>query len=252
MLIRVPEISAAHGFFGRAGGVSTGLFSSLNCRLRGAERDEIMENRRRACTALGGKLEHLRILSQMHTNTVITVTNDNPLPDDLVGDALVSNQPNLILGVLTADCAPVLLHDPVNKVIGAVHSGWRGTAGTIVGEAVAAMCDLGAARSQIIAVIGPCIAPDNYEVGDDVRQAMLAVDPSYATFFRHVPQSGNTEKFYFNLPGLILQQLKTAGVKSAHWTGHDTYALEADYFSCRRATHRAETGFGLQLSALSL
>lgn len=246
MFITHELLTTPHGFFGRKGGVSTGVYSSLNCRSARANQAECTENRRRVCTALGGDLAKLRILNQQHTNKVITLSDTLPLPDTLTGDALVTNLPGLILGVVTADCAPVLLADKHAGVIAAVHSGWRGTAGGIVGNAVKAMLALGAQAKNIHAVIGPCIAQASYEVGEDVK---LGCGPEAVRFFSPNAKAGH---YQFNLPGLVLAQLHSAGIERAHWTGHDTYKLEQDYFSCRRAAHKGEPDFGLQLSVISL
>jgi polyphenol oxidase len=246
MFISHPTLATPHGFFGRKGGVSTGVYDSLNCRKMLADVAECEENRRRVCAALGANIDQLRVLSQMHTNTVITLRDPTPLPDSLVGDALVTNLPGLLLGIVTADCAPVLLHDPVNHVIGAAHSGWRGAAGQIASRTIAAMSALGAQPQHISAVIGPCIAQESYEVGEDVRQASGA---RAKEFFAPSARSGH---FMFDLPGLIAQQLREAGINQVSWTSHNTYRLETDYFSCRRAAHKAEADFGLQLSAIKL
>jgi len=248
MFITHASLKARHGFFTRNGGVSGGLFASLNCGVsRAGERENALENRRLAMSALGVPPESLSVLNQTHSSMVLTV--DAPVTIDMneEGDAQVTRTRGITLGVVTADCAPVLLHDPVAGVIGAAHSGWRGTLGFIAPATVMVMEKLGANRRNITAVIGPCIEQRSYEVSPDFPAPFIARDRE--EFFKPSPKAGH---FLFNLKGCIAHDLQTMGVGEVITLPHDTYEDKAHFFSNRRATHRSEAGFGLQLSAISL
>ena len=249
MRITSPALQAQHGFFTRHGGVSEGVFASLNCGYNKDERPRVDENRRRAMATLGLNVDRLRVLKQMHTATVITVNDDQPLPYDLVGDALVTKLPTLALGVVTADCAPILLQDPRAGVIGAAHSGWKGTLESIGAATVAAMEKLGADKKNITAVIGPCIGAESYEVGPEFPAPFLARDTALGQFFKPSPRSGH---FMFDLPGCVRHGLEQLGLGQIALSGRDTYSENNDFFSNRRTLHKGEGGFGLQLSAISL
>ncbi len=242
-----------HGFFTREGGVSTGIYASLNCGPGSNDAAEaIAENRRRAASAFGLKdTSALITLSQIHSAKVHSVTSltQRASVQFADGDALVTDQPGMMLGILTADCGPVLFADPDAKIIGAAHAGWKGALGGIIENTVSAMCALGASRPAIHAVLGPCIAQASYEVDDSFRQRFCREDLSYDSFFAN----GNTnDKWQFDLKGFIHRQLIRSGLTSTDLMPEDTYRDEQQFFSYRRTTHRGEPGYGRQLSALML
>jgi YfiH family protein len=236
----------AHGFFGRSGGVSTGLYESLNCG-PGSSDDpaDVAENRRRVAAAL---LQGARLisLSQIHSATVHTLTGREDRPE---GDGMVTATPGVALGILTADCAPVLLADPEARVIGAAHAGWKGALGGVLEATLEAMETLGASRNNIQAAIGPSISQDNYEVGWDFRDRFLHLGLKNRRFF--VP-SGREGHYRFDLPGYAAHRLTAAGVGSVAALGVCTYPPENGFFSFRRTTHAGEADYGRQISAIVL
>ena len=246
---RAPALSAIpglrHGFFGRNGGVSQGDFSSLNVsHATGDDPAHADENRRLVASSMA--IGPLVILRQTHSTRVETVVA--PLPAGSVeGDALVSATPGLALGILTADCTPVLLADPKARVVGAAHAGWRGAAEGIIGNTVAAMVALGADPARICAAIGPTISGPNYEVGDAFRTDFLALHPGGEHHFA-TPPGGRP---HFDLPGFVAEQLAAAGVTQVERAGGCTYALPDRYFSHRFATHRG-TRTGRQIAVIGL
>ncbi len=246
----------AHGFFGRQGGVSTGIYESLNCG-RGSNDDRAAtdENRRRVMATLGNASLPLLTVYQYHSNICLTVTEpwhvENPA-DSPRADAMVTDRSGFALGVLAADCAPVLFAGRKSDgapVIGAAHSGWRGAVGGVLENTLAAMKDLGAVAEMITAAIGPCIGPVSYEVSADFMNPFVEQDAANEKFFR---AAATPDKKYFDLPSYITSRLKRAGVKSVSWTGADTFANEPAYFSYRRTTHRGEPDYGRQVSVISL
>lgn len=241
--------SIAHGFFTRAGGVSEGLYASLNCGPgSGDDPARVKENRARATRQLGGKLENLCTLYQAHGVTVHRV--EKPFGEMRPeGDGLVTKTPGLILGILAADCAPVLLADLEAGVIGAAHAGRPGALKGIVQETVKAMQALGAAPTRIIAAVGPCLAQPNHELGEDWRQRFLDQDEDNKRFF--IP-SARPAHWLFDLKAYVEKCLGKAGVGHIDTLPDDTYADEARFFSYRRATHLGETDYGRQLSAICL
>jgi YfiH family protein len=248
----VPFLTAGlatpHGFFTRAGGVSTGRFATLNCSLSG--RDDpaaVAENRARARRALGGPT--LVGLFQVHGAEVVAV--DEPWGDDARprADALVTRRRGVALGIVTADCAPVLLLDAEAGVIGAAHAGWRGALAGVLEATVAAMERLGASRGRIAAAIGPTIRQKSYEVAADLHDAVLAADPAHARFFLDGDRPG---RWRFDLPGFCAAALARAGIARVTDLGLDTYAEPERFFSYRRATHQGAGPIGHQLSAIAL
>jgi YfiH family protein len=239
-----------HRFFTRRGGVSTGLYSSLNCGYGSADPpDNVRENRRRAAARFALGEPDLLTLHQIHSIEVLTVGTERwTSPGAPRADALVTDRPGVALGVLSADCAPVLMADPDAQVIGAAHAGWKGALAGVVDGTIAAMERLGARREQLSAVIGPCIGAKSYEVGPEFPAAFLAQDEANATFFKPAPRTGH---FLFDLAGYLLRRLTLAGV-SASATGHDTLADTEDFFSYRRNTLRGVRDYGRGLSAITL
>jgi len=241
-----PQI--AHGFFGRKGGVSQGIYASLNCGPgSGDARAEVVENRRRALAELGAK--RLCTLYQIHSAETVTVTTPWDIENSPHADASATNLRGVALGVLTADCAPVLLADITAGVIGAAHAGWKGALGGVTDSVIAAMEKLGAARARIAAAIGPCIGRQSYEVDKVFRDGFVEADSGYGAFF--VP--GEREAFFrFDLESYVAMRLESAGVRNIARLGADTYAREDDFYSFRRATHRGESDYGRELSAIAL
>jgi len=229
----------------RRGGVSAGLVEGLNCGF-GADDDPaaVSENRRRAAEAV---LPGAALVSayQVHSPEVVTV--DAPWSDDArpQADALVTGRPGILLGILTADCAPVLLADRAAGVIGAAHAGWRGARAGVIEATVAAMEALGAQRERIAAAIGPCIAQPNYEVGDDFRTQFSEAS---ARFFA----KGRPGHYQFDLPGYVAARLAESRVGATEVLHHDTYADPARFYSFRRATHQGAPTYGRQLSLIGL
>ncbi len=250
VFLAAEALDAPHGFFTRLGGVSTGPFASLNCSLSGRDRPELVrENRARAAEAIGLPPEALLGLTQVHGTAVAQV--DAPWTPDArpEADAMVTDRPGLALGIVTADCAPVLFEDLEAGVIGAAHAGWRGAVAGVLEATLDAMERLGARRARIAAVIGPCIAQPSYEVAADLRDAVLAHDPAQARFFA---EGRREDRWQFDLPGYCAARLSAAGAGQVEALGLDTLAEEARFFSHRRRTLAGGGPLGHQLSAIAL
>jgi YfiH family protein len=241
----------AHGFFGRTGGVSQGVYASLNCALGTQDFPEaVAENRRRALAALAGKTTAtLLSLYQAHTPDVVTVREPWETPKRPRADAMVTDRAGIALGIVTADCAPVLFADSKAHIIGAAHAGWKGALGGVLEATVTAMKGLGSRPENIRAAIGPCISQAAYEVGPEFIARFCEADPDNTRFFVPSPRDGHWQ---FDLKAYVAARLARAGVGSIEPLGTCTYAREADFFSYRRATHRKEVDFGHQLSAIML
>lgn len=241
----------AHGFFGRSGGASTGIFASLNCGPgSGDEREKVIENRCRTLRALTeSPRAQLLTLYQIHSSAAVIVTEAWDFGNRPQADAMVTNVSGIALGILTADCAPVLLADAEANVIGAAHAGWKGAVTGVIASAVSAMEQLGAERRHMTAAIGPCISQNNYEIGEKLRDMFLAANPANAAFFLPSNRGGH---WRFDLQAFVARQLKQLDVKSVERISGCTYAQEKDFFSFRRATHRGEKDYGRQLSAILL
>lgn len=238
----------SHGFLGRRGGVSEGIVAGLNVGLGSQDdRAAIAENRRRAVEAVlpGAKLVTLH---QVHSPDTIAVTA--PYPDDARphADALATATPGLLLGVLTADCAPVLLADREAGVVGAAHAGWKGALGGVTDSVVAAMEKLGARRDRIAAAVGPCIARASYEVDEGFFRRFCEADPENERFFL----DGRAGHHQFDLEAYVGARLAAADIGRVELLGEDTYANPEAYFSFRRATHRGEADYGRQIALIGL
>lgn len=254
MMLHAPALAdrpgLRHAFFTRQGGVSEGVWSSLNMGLRSGDRPEhVRENRARAAAAFGVPPERLVIARQVHSAAARVVTEPWDAEAAPEVDAIVTDRPGLMLGVLTADCGPLLLADPDAGVIGAVHAGWRGALDGVVEAAAAAMAGLGAAPERIVAALGPCIAQASYEVGPEFATRFLADDPASAACFTDPAANARSR---FDLKRYVAVRLRRAGVERIEVMPHDTCADEARFFSFRRTTKRGERQFGLQLSAIAL
>ncbi len=241
--------SVAHGFFGRRGGVSAGLYDSLNCGIGTQDSFEnIFENRRRVADALGA--EHLPGLRQVHGAACLIVREPWGMDARPEGDAFITDVPGIALGVLTADCGPVLFYGEKtdgSPVIGAAHAGWGGALKGVLEETVRTMLQYGVVRESVRAAIGPCIDRKSYEVRDDFAAPFLVQGPANEHFFNSARRAGH---LMFDLPGYIASRLAGAGVRHVSITGQDTYSTPQDYFSYRRATHNGEQNYGRQISAL--
>jgi len=238
-----------HGFLTRQGGVSDGVYASLNVgRGSGDDPGRVAENRRRAAAGFDLAPDALATCYQIHS--AHPVIADLAWGDDRPeGDAVITAAPGVLCGALAADCAPVLIADPAARVVAAVHAGWRGALAGVVENAVGAMIRLGARPGDMLAAVGPCIGPSSYEVGLEFLAAFADTDPANERFFAPGQSAG---KRLFDLPGFVLARLAAAGVASAEWIGRDTFAEEDLFFSNRRAAHRGETDYGRLLSAISL
>ncbi|HTW69120.1 MAG TPA: peptidoglycan editing factor PgeF [Acetobacteraceae bacterium] len=245
--IRSPALLVPHGFFTRLGGVSAGPFASLNCSLSSADdRNAVLENRARAARAIGAEPGALLGLTQVHGALVVHATSAWAAGQGPRADAMVADRPDIALGIITADCAPVLFCDAAAGVVGAAHAGWRGAVAGVLEATVAAMRGLGA--RHIAAAIGPCIRQESYEVGADLRDAVLARDPADDRFFA----PGRREaRWQFDLAGYCAARLEAAGVAVAVLEA-DTMADEARFFSHRRRTLSGGGPIGHQVSAIRL
>ena len=237
-----------HGFFGRAGGVSDGDYASLNCGPGSADDpDAVAENRARAMAALGLPADALYTARQVHgTHAIVLRARGNPR---WRGDALVTSTPGVALGILTADCAPVLFAEPDTRVLGAAHAGWRGALDGVLGAAVLAMEALGARRERIVAAVGPCIGQASYEVGPEFRDRFEAENEGNSRWFARLRPG---ERPRFDLEGYVGATLAALGLARVSVSGADTCAQEDRYFSYRRACLRGEAGYGRALSAIAL
>jgi polyphenol oxidase len=239
-----------HGFFTRHGGVSSGVYASLNGGI-GSQDDatHVVENRARMAAAVGVEASRFMTAYQVHSPHVVVA--DTPWTPQARprADAIVTRMPALAIGVTTADCGPILLAEPRARVIAAAHAGWRGALAGIVEATINAMEQLGAVRSQIRAVLGPMIRQPNYEVGSDLISRFAAEDPANSRFF--LP-AGRAEHALFDLAGYITARLLRAGVAGVEDVGLCTYADPPRFFSFRRATHRAEADYGRHVNAIAL
>lgn len=239
-----------HGFLGRRGGVSTGVTAGLDLGRRGQTgiSDELAENRRRAVDAVAPGCA-LATLYQVHSAECVTLAG--PVDDAARphADAMATDRPGIVLGILTADCAPVLLADTAAGVIGAAHAGWKGAIGGVTDATVAAMEALGADRARIVAAVGPCIARASYEVDDAFRRRFEEDDAENERFFADAGRPGHAR---FDLEGYVAHRVAAAGVGKVETLGLDTYADDARFYSFRRATHRGEADYGRQMSLIAL
>ena len=235
-----------HGFFTREGGVSEGIFASLNCGYgSGDETARVAENRGRVAAALGVAPAGLVTAYQVHGTQVSVVADPWAREAAPKADAMATRTPGVALGILTADCAAVLLADPDARVIGAAHAGWRGALNGVVDSAIAAMERLGAVRERIAAAVGPCIGQESYEVDEAFRARFLDDDPQNDRFF-----AAAGGRPHFDLPGYVRHRLLAAGIGEVETLHLDTYAEPERFYSYRRAVHRGEPDYGRQISLI--
>ncbi|MEK9671157.1 MAG: peptidoglycan editing factor PgeF [Rhodospirillaceae bacterium] len=253
-IIKASNLSAegatAHGFCTRSGGVSDRIYASLNCG-RGSDDDprSVEDNKARALGALGIRGPGLALVHQVHSPVVWIADGPRAMENRAKADAVVTDRPGLAVGVLTADCAPVLFADADRGVVAASHAGWRGALAGVLENTVVEMERLGARRATIRAALGPCIRQESYEVGDDLRRAFLAERPGSDRYFADGVRDGH---YQFDLGGFVMDCLRAMELGSIEDTGHDTYADEARFFSYRRATHRNEPDYGRLLSLIAV
>jgi YfiH family protein len=244
------ENGITHAFFSRRGGVSRGLYTSLNCgRGSGDDRKAVDANRARAVAALDMPPGTLFTNHQTHSRDVVVI-DESAEPDEArEADALVTSRRGVVLGVLAADCAPVLFSAPEERVIGAAHAGWRGALDGVCEATVDAMIELGVRPDGIRAAVGPCIGPDSYEVGPEFPAPFLEQDPENGRHFEKAPRDGH---FLFDLSGYLVRRLSRLGIGEVFRISADTCRDEANFFSYRRSRHRVEPDYGRQLSAITL
>ncbi len=243
-------VLAPHGFFTRIGGVSVGPFASLNCSLSGQDdRDAVLENRARAARAIGAEPDWLVGLTQVHGPDVVRVAAPWVAGAGPRADAMVTDREGVALGIVTADCAPVLFADLSAGVVGAAHAGWRGAVAGVLEATIAAMEALGATRAGIAAAVGPCIRQASYEVAADLRDAVLAADPANARFFA---EGAREARWQFDLAGYCAARLAAAGIGDVDTINADTLTDEGRFFSHRRRTLAGGGPIGHQISVIAL
>lgn len=240
-------IGAPHGFFTRKGGASSGVFSSLNCGFGSSDQTDMVHiNRTRVADAFGVEADALVTVHQHHSTDVVKI--DAPLADSVKADAMVTATPGLALGIMTADCQPVLFADTEAGVVGGAHAGWKGALGGVLEATIEAMVALGATKDNIAAVIGPSISQRAYEVGPEFLETFLDENETNARFFAN----GTGDRYQFDLIGFGLHRLRAAGVSNAEWTGHCTYSDADRFFSYRRSVHKKQADYGRLISVIAL
>ena len=254
MLLTLEELDqlagVRHGFFTREGGVSQGLYASLNCGF-GSQDDRNCVARNRALAMAGLDLGDDALVTLYQTHSANAVPVEEPWAPTAAprADGMATRRPGVALGILTADCAPVLLADPDARVVGAAHAGWRGALSGVIEATVMAMEGLGAERRRITAGVGPCIGPNSYEVGPEFPGPFLALDPANDRFFR---PAAKAEHWLFDLPGYVADRLRQLGLKRTAALACDTAAETDRFFSYRRSCLQSEPDYGRELSAIAL
>jgi YfiH family protein len=239
-----------HAFFTRAGGVSGGLYESLNGGLGSEDSPtKVAENRARMAAAIGVRPENFLSVYQIHSPNVVIADAPWPAADRPRADAIVTKTPGLGIGIGTADCGPVLFADPDARVVGAAHAGWRGAFTGVLEATIAEMEKLGAKRERISAAAGPMISQRNYEVGKELIDRFLEADKDNAKYFAPAAREGHA---MFDLPRYVIDRLQRAGVAQVEDLACCTYADEAQFYSYRRATHRKEPDYGRHINAIAL
>jgi YfiH family protein len=238
-----------HGFFGRRGGVSAGVYKSLNCGPgSGDEPAKVMENRRRVCAAIGGSIDRLAAPRQVHSAKAVIADKAFEPNERPECDALVTKRPGLVLGVLAADCAPIMLCDPHNGVIAAIHAGWRGAVGGVIESAVEAMASLGADPGKTAAGIGPCLSQSSFEVGPDLIDAVLNATPWAENLF----EPGPGDRQFFDLKRYAQGRLARLGIAHIDALTDDTLTAQEQYFSHRHSVKTGERDCGRNMSVIMI
>ena len=248
-ILTADSLSAfRHGFFTRRGGASSGIFEGLNCGHGSSDQTQAVTlNRERVSNAMDVDAAALTSVHQYHSTEVLTLTA--PISGERPkADAMVTATPDIALGILTADCSPVLFADRQAGVVGAAHAGWKGAIGGVLEATLDAMEALGATRANIVAVIGPCISQAAYEVGPEFMDTFMADDPDHARFF----SGGTADRVQFDLPAFGLHRLRKAGVAQAEWSRHCTYSDAGRFYSYRRSVHQKEADYGRLISVIRI
>lgn len=246
-ILTSDALAAQHGFFTRKGGHSGGIYAGLNCGVGSDDTCEtVLGNRSLVASAMQVDPAALHSVHQIHSADVITLTE--PTRTGIKADAMVTATKGIALGILSADCAPILFNDPTAGVVGAAHSGWKGAIGGVAEATIAAMQAIGAKRDNITAVVGPAISQRAYEVGLDFFDNFIAQDIEYSRLFAQ----GKGDHMQFDLPSFCLHRLRNAGVGVAEWTGHCTYSDPDRFYSYRRSCHRNEPDYGRLISVIRL
>ena len=246
------KLPAHYGFFGRQGGVSTGLYDSLNCGFGSKDDAKLVAQNRSLCaSALGLSADDIASVYQIHSADIVTITDKDQLAEPRArADGLVTCLPDMALSILTADCTALLFCDPKAQIIGACHAGWRGAAKGVIQHTINAMGEIGANCEAIHCVIGPTIAQDSYQIGADMYEEVLQLAPSASAFFKQDPSE--TGKYLFNLPAFAAHCAHQSGLVHIYDVGLDTYDESAKFFSHRRATHHNQTDTGRQMALIAL
>ena len=247
-LDKIGGDSISHAFFTRKSGVSTGIYESLNCGLGSNDKLAfIRENRAKAMEFLNLPADALITCHQNHTSDAILINNKTLVHEPCIADGMATSIPGIALGILTADCSPILFADKNNHVIGAAHAGWKGALNGILEATVNCMLSQGAQIDKLVAAIGPTIGPKSYEVGPEFPLPFLALETNNTVFFS---PSKRVNHFLFDLPGYINSRLTKIGLTKVHQLNRDTYADEFNFYSYRRAFHKNENDYGRLLSTI--
>jgi len=254
MIIQAPSLTALrgirHAFFTRLGGVSEGIYATLNSGIGSADNvAHVVENRARMARSLGVEPDRLLTAYQIHSPQVVVAERPWSVDERPKADAIVTNRPGLAIGVSTADCGPLLFADAQARVIGAAHAGWRGAFTGVIENTIQAMEDLGADRGRIVVALGPLIRQPSYEVSQSFVDDFLRADESYGRFFRPAERDGHA---MFDLPGFIAAQLAKSGIAQLDDVGLCTYSDANRFYSYRRSTHRKEPDYGRHVNAIVL
>ena len=236
-----------HCFLGMEGGKSKGIYKSLNCGRGSSDKKiNVIKNLKIACQKIGSTNKNLILLSQIHSNKFFFIDKTGN-KKKLVGDALITNRRKIILGILTADCAPIIIYDPKLKFITAIHAGWRGAYKEIIKKVIKFLIKSGSMPRDLVAAIGPCISQKNYEIKSDFKSKFLKQDTKNKTFFKKIKK-----KTYFSLNKYVYYQLKSLGLKKIDLIDKDTYNPKNNFFSARRAIHNNQNDYGRNISLIMI
>ena len=236
-----------HFFFSRKNGVSKGYYKSLNCGLgSGDNKGNVLKNLELVSKEIGCKNESLITLNQKHSNRVIYFKDEKSIKNKLSGDAIISEVKNIGLGILTADCAPIFFYDPRKKIIGCAHAGWKGALNGIINNTVKKFNELNSNSSDLIAIVGPCIKKDNYEVKEDFLKKFIIQDKKNEIFFERI----GGQKYIFDLRGFINKEISNLNIKNIENIEMDTFAEEDFFYSYRRSCHNNEQDYGRCISVI--
>tara|TARA_Y100001970_G_C14213561_1_gene848343 strand:- start:17 stop:778 length:762 start_codon:yes stop_codon:yes gene_type:complete len=236
-----------HCFFSRKGGYSSGLYKSLNCGMGSKDRkDDVLKNLEHISSKIGCEKEKLVTLNQTHSNDVIFFENSFEIKNKIPGDAIVTKIKKVGIGVLTADCVPVLLYDPQKKIIGSIHSGWKGAFNGVIRNTIKKFTDLESDLKETVAVIGPCIHKKNYEVKADLYEKFIEQNSNYKNFF----EKAHSDKFLFDLRGLVNKQINDLGIKNIENIEMDTFSQKDLFYSYRRSRIKKEKDYGRCISVI--